>query len=471
MIVSEIRYNQVTERLRFDAEFYKPEFLKTESILKKINTMPLNEVAKFSKLRKNPENEPQKEFKYIDISNVNTFTGEITIQRLKGFQAPSRARKLIRESDIIISTVRPNRNAVAIIPKELDNQICSTGFSVIKSEKINPWFLFTFLKTKYAINQLIRMTMASMYPAISENDIGLILVFIPENSIQQRIESLVKESYKKRKEADEKYKSAEALLNKTLGIENLELKEEIVFESRFDKIISGQRLDADFYKPIFTLSLNILKNSEGRGIFLVKKLGEIANISKGIEVGSDAYADDGKFFLRVSNITEKEITISDSAEFIRENLFNELKAKYKPMPGEILYTKDATIGIAFPISEDFNDAIISGGIIRIKPQNDLDQYYLALVLNSILCRSQAERYSIGAVIKHYTYSKIKELLIPIIPKEKQTQISNLVKQSFSLRKEAKELLEKAKKEVEEFIEKNSNYNLQPPGADDFEGKD
>ncbi len=117
------------------------------------------------------------------------------------------------------------------------------------------------------------------------------------------------------------------MLNKILGIEKLELKEGKVFEAKFDEIISGQRLDADFYKPIFTLSLNILKNCERKGILSVKKLGDIAKISKGIEVGSDAYADDGKLFLRVSNITEKEITVSDSTEFIRENLFNKLKTK------------------------------------------------------------------------------------------------------------------------------------------------
>lgn len=458
MIISEVRYNQVIERLRFDAEHYKPEFLESETMLKKSKTVPLNEVVKFSRLRRNPEKEPEKEFKYIDISNVNISTGDINAQLLKGYQAPSRARKIVRENEIIISTVRPNRNAVAIIPGELDNQSCSTGFAVIKPEKINPWFLFTYLKTKYAIKQLVRMTMASMYPTVSEDDIGLILVPVPTNDYQKKIESLVKEAYEKRKIADEKYKQAQELLNKILEIEKLELKEEKVFEARFDEVESGQRIDADFYKPIFILSLNILKNGEKEGMFSIKKLGEIAKISKGIEVGSDAYVDDGKLFLRVSNITEKEITISDSAEFIRESLFNELKTKYKPMPGEIIYTKDATIGIAFPISEDFNDAIISGGIIRIKPHNDLDQYYLALVLNSILCRSQAERHSIGAVIKHYTYSKIKDLLVPIIPEEKQRQISNLVKQSFTLRKEAKELLEKAKKEVEEFIEKNSDYN-------------
>jgi len=464
MIISEIRYDQAIERLRFDAEYYQPEFLELEGLLKKCDSAFLSDVAKFSQLRKNPEKEPDKEFKYIDISNVNISTGEINVQVLKGHQAPSRARKVVKENEIIISTVRPNRNAVAIIPKELENEICSTGFAVIKSEEINPWFLFTYLKTKYAIKQLVRMTIASMYPAVSEDDIGLILVPVPSNDYQQKIESLVKEAYEKRKSADEKYKQAEELLNKILGIEKLELKEEKVFEARFDEVISGQRIDADFYKPIFRLSLNIIKNGERDGMFSAKRLGEVAKISKGIEVGSDAYVDDGKLFLRVSNITEKEITVSDSAQFIREGLFNELKTKYKPMPGEVIYTKDATVGIAFPVGDDFNDAIISGGIIRIKPYKDLDPYYLALVLNSVLCRSQAERHSIGAVIKHYTYSKIKDLLIPIVPNEIQKQISDLVKQSFTLRKESKELLEKAKKEIEEFIEKGGS---KPPLTSDF----
>jgi type I restriction enzyme S subunit len=189
MIISEIRYNQAIERLRFDTEHYQPEFLKLEGLLKKCNSVFLSDVAKFSKLRKNPEKEPDKEFKYIVISNVNISIGEINVQVLKGYQAPSMARKVVKENDIIISTVRPNRNAVAIIPKELENEICSTGFAVIKSEKINPWFLFTYLRTKYAINQLIRMTIASMYPAISEDDIGLTLVPIPENNFQQKIES------------------------------------------------------------------------------------------------------------------------------------------------------------------------------------------------------------------------------------------------------------------------------------------
>jgi len=364
----------------------------------------------------------------------------------------------LKEGDLLFSR-KGTVGITCVATADLINSIISTELIKVEFKEVNPYYVAVFFNSKYGRKQLLRISSGAVNPVITRDLFKSVFIPIPENTFQQKIELLVKESYKKRKSADEKYKQAQELLNKILGIEKLELKEEKVFEVRFNEIESCQRIDADFYKPIFRLSFNILKNGERNGIFSVKQLGEVAKISKGIEVGSDAYVDEGKLFLRVSNISEKEITISNSAQFIRENLFNQLKTKYKPMPGEIIYTKDATVGIAFPVGDDFNDAIISGGIIRIKLHKDLDPYYLALVLNSTLCRSQAERHSIGAVIKHYTYSKIKHLFIPIVSEENQKQISELIKQSFTLRKESKELLEQAKKMVEEFIEKNSNTTV------------
>lgn len=61
-----------------------------------------------------------------------------------------------------------------------------------------------------------------------------VLIPTPPIPFQQKIESLVKESYNKRGEADEKYKQAEGLLSKMLEIEKLELKDERIFETRFD---------------------------------------------------------------------------------------------------------------------------------------------------------------------------------------------------------------------------------------------
>ena len=67
---------------------------------------------------------------------------------------------------------------------------------------------------------------------------------------------------------------------------------------------------------------------------------------------------------------------------------------------------------------------------------------------------QAERDAGGSVIKHWKPSKIKKVLIPILPKPTQQKIADLVRKSHETRTKAKELLEDAKKIVEEEIEKN-----------------
>jgi len=458
MIISEIRYNEVIDRLRFDAEFYKPEYLKAEEVVKKIpHTKPLGELTTSIINGIDIREFMTTGIPYLRVGDMQEIFVNIDIASKVRANSIVKKEIKLKEGDLLFAR-KGTVGITCVATPDIIDAIISTEVIRVRLKEINPYYVALFFNSNYGRKQLLRISSGAINPVITRDLFKSILIPIPPFSFQQKIELIVKDAYNKRKEADEKYKQAEVLLNKALGIEKLELKDEKIFEIGFDEVESVLRFDADFYKQIFILSLNTLKNGENKGIFSVKKLEEISKISKGIEVGSDAYVDEGKLFLRVSNITEREITISDNAKFIRENLFNELKSKYKPMPGEVLYTKDATVGIAFPVDDNFNDAIISGGIIRIKPHDDLDQYYLSLVLNSILCRSQAERQSIGAVIKHYTYFKIKDLLIPIIPKETQRQISNLIRQSFNLRKEAKELLGEAKKEVEEFIEKNTNYN-------------
>lgn len=197
----ETTFSEVEKTMRFDSECYKPEYIECERVLKNINAVPLSSVASPSKARFNPNNAPSQYFSYIDINSVDTRTGEVKLQKIRCYEAPTRARKKVELGDVIVSTVRPNRNAVAIIDEILDGYVCSTGFSVIKPEKINPYCLFLFLKTEYAINQLVKKTTASMYPAVSEGDVFNLLVPIPSEVVQKDIEKIIRESFKIRKEA------------------------------------------------------------------------------------------------------------------------------------------------------------------------------------------------------------------------------------------------------------------------------
>ena len=85
----------------------------------------------------NPKLTPNNEFTYLDVSSVNKETKLIeNTTDLLGKDAPSRARKLVEIDDIIFATVRPTHSRVAVITKEYNNQVCSTGYYVLKQKNI-----------------------------------------------------------------------------------------------------------------------------------------------------------------------------------------------------------------------------------------------------------------------------------------------------------------------------------------------
>lgn len=200
MIVSEIKYSNIKNgmhaRMRMDAQYYHPEFLELDHLLNSLETVRLSDVCRLSTLRCNPTKEPDKMFKYIEIENVNLRTGYVTFQNIRGRNAPSRARKIVRANDVIVSTVRPSRGTVGVINEELDGCICSTGFCVLVPEKVNPYVLLCFLKTSLAKKQLVRRTTASMYPAISEKDVIAIRLprYILDKSLSERVSKLFEEA-------------------------------------------------------------------------------------------------------------------------------------------------------------------------------------------------------------------------------------------------------------------------------------
>ena len=109
-----------------------------------MNLTPIRDVV-----QKTRQIDPKKlgieSFAYVDISSVDKDTKTITApQILSVDDAPSRARKEIKVDDVLVATVRPNLNGVAIVPPQYDNQIASTGFCVLRSDtkQLDPNYLF-----------------------------------------------------------------------------------------------------------------------------------------------------------------------------------------------------------------------------------------------------------------------------------------------------------------------------------------
>ena len=181
-------------------------------------------------------------------------------------------------------------------------------------------------------------------------------------------------------------------------------------------------------------------------------MGDIVNITKSIEPGSEAYQEDGVPFVRVSDITKFGITPPE-IYLDRDKYYSEALI---PKKNTILLSKDGSVGIAYKVENDL-DVITSGALLHLTVKNnDFLPDYLTLVLNSIVVKLQAERDAGGSIIQHWKPSEIENVIIPQLPMAIQDQIAEKVQESFALRKESKRLLDLAKHAVEVAIEQGED---------------
>ncbi len=157
---------------REDPAVLPADYLALEHSLESQGAHRLECVADFMQRAWSPS-KTDRPFIYIDIASVNIRTGDLQPIEIPENEAPL-IRKKLCAGDIIVSTVRPERNAVAFVGDEYDGAICSTGFAVLKAKSgLDPYTLYAFLKSRFFIVQAVRRSTASMYPAVAEESLKM----------------------------------------------------------------------------------------------------------------------------------------------------------------------------------------------------------------------------------------------------------------------------------------------------------
>lgn len=137
------------------------------------------------------------EFTYIDISSIDNSKFSINSPKIiKGKDAPSRAKKVVKRGDIVFATTRPNLKNIAIVDKEYNNPIASTGFCVLRplATKLDNEYLFYFLLSEKVQELIIPFIKGAQYPAISDKDLLSIKIPVPDSiEEQEKIVLIIKE--------------------------------------------------------------------------------------------------------------------------------------------------------------------------------------------------------------------------------------------------------------------------------------
>ncbi len=176
---------------RLDPQFYKPEYLQLIEAIGKTPNERLGHLIDFSAETWDQKSLFDDLFPYIEISEINLSNGTISnVGQIKIAEAPSRAKMIVREGDIIISTTRPSRGAIARIGEREDVSIASTGFAVIRyydDTKLVADYLHMVLRNRLCLTQMEQRSSGGNYPAITQEELKNVKIPIPPIPIQQEI--------------------------------------------------------------------------------------------------------------------------------------------------------------------------------------------------------------------------------------------------------------------------------------------
>ncbi len=439
-----IQKSQLEGALRLDAEYYQPEYLELVDNLNELGAVSIKEIAINPKRKFKPKKGEL--FQYIEISEVDLSSGEYNKMEILGENAPDRAQWIVKRNDVIISTVRPIRNAVSLIREDTKNLVCSSGFAVLKSEKIEPEYLFVYLKSKPIVELLDRKTTATMYPAITTEDILETKIYLGDKKFRDEIKNNIIEVQKELENSKLLYSQAEEFLFEELGLKDFEVEDDLSYIVNLSDIKSAHRADAEYFQPKYEKLLEQAKKKAK-----IAQLGNIASVKRGSLIDPRFYEEtEGTPYIRGKDFSSGRME-KTSLVYISNDFKSKRETRVKT--GDIVFASIGSVGTTALVTEEFDNSFISNntGKISIRDKNELLPEYLAVVFHSIIGKLQFEKEASQTAQPKISDNQVRNFYVPIFPKPTQQKIADLVQKSHEARSKAKQLLAQAKSKVEDLI--------------------
>lgn len=458
MPISIVGFSDLALDKRFEAEYYHPVRMKTLEILKRTNfeIVPLGDIVTVRREKIDPQKYYDTIFNYVELKNV-PFAGFVTVfTRVLGRNLDSTKLRFMKE-DILFSKIGTYLNKVVLIPEYIEEGICSTEFVVLKVKKnrFDPFALWVYLVSKYAYNQVRFIGIGSTRPRANPDDILNIRVPLISKDLQEKVSNFVRSAFGKLKMAEQKYQQAEELLYQLLGISKEEIEKleaEKAYETNFKDVREAFRFDAEYYHPKYLRVIGLLKKTP----FDLKPLKEVVKISnETIDPTKEPYKTKKFKYVPIAKINESG-EIFEWDEFYGWQAPS--RARMVVRKGDIIIPSlTGTFDKIALVPEELNEQLATTGCFIIRAKKDYPEF-LFLLFRSPLFKRQLEQQTTGAIMSAVPKTVFGNLLIPDIPKDQQEEITNLVREYFKLRKEARQLVQRTNKEVEEAIENASRSN-------------
>jgi type I restriction enzyme S subunit len=337
------------------------------------------------------------EFNYIDLSSVDKDQKAINldaVSRIIPSEAPSRARQLVQQNDVLVATVRPNLNGVALVSIDLDGATASTGYCVLrtKRDELDSSYLYYWVQTKSFVADMMSKATGANYPAISDKIIKQSKIPLPPLEEQIRIAAILDKADAIRRKRKQAINLADDFLRSVF----LDMFGDPVTNPKgWDKISMS-----DF--GTFKNGLNFGRGESGNSLYCLG-IGDFKSLDRIEDVTALSKVELNKL------PTEDYFLKNDDLVFVRSNGNKALVGRCITMhPGEEKVT-------------------FSGFCIRYRIENSkLDANFLNLCLRIPSMKNEMLQGGQGANIQNINQKLLASLSIPLPPIEHQKRFSDLV---------------------------------------------
>ena len=455
--ISIIKKSDIAEAKRFDAEYFKPEYLEIEKIFQRIGYEYLKKYCNSIKkgiFDLNPLNYQNKGIPFIRTSEIKDpfidFSSTVFISE----QIHNKNNKTeLLHGDLVFTKIGAFIGDVSMLPYNYEKYNFSqnvTGLS-IKQDIIESGFLLVYLLSKYGKNQILRKTMLSGQGKLELEDIRKLKIVNCNINLKKQIHSMVLNAEKVKEKSKQLYREAEEILLNELGLLNYTQKNILTFEVRKKDICAAERFDSDYFQPKYSDIISKIVNykngwDEAKNVIIFNDKNYFPSANKKYK------------YLALANISSQGY-IQDYQMDFGENLPS--RARRKINKDDVLISSiEGSLSSCALVDEEFNNAICSTGFFVIR-SNVINSETLLILFKTFLFQDLLIRGSKGTILTAISKSEIEKFKIPIISQEIQTQIKEKIEASFTARKESKKLLEQAKTMVEQEIESDAKNQMRP----------
>jgi len=437
---------------RIDAEYFEPTYVENENRLKRVNAKPLSNYCKLVSSAFYPaatEFYTIGEMPFIRCVDCIEFPAITSLQNEtfeklpRHFIKENRTIKILNKEDIVITKV--GTPCYASIIYDIDELALSrTVLGVIKIKQIDPYYLTVYLRSKYGYDQLFRERELTIQYQLTLERVGRILVYKPLNeAFEKLIGKLFVDSQSLFIHSREKYKEVEQILLSELGLVDWKPKYWLSFVKNFSDVQSANRIDAEYFQPIYDEVINAIKSYRNGWDTLGN---QFSQNKKGFRLIPDSVyhyveiscvrTSDG--YVEPLTLHGNELPPNAKIKLFKDDI---IVSKVRPYRGAIgIIDSDNYVGSsAFTVlqaSGNINkESLIT--LLRIKP-------YLQLSL----------KYNTGTSYPTITDNDVLNLPIPFIPRDVQDKIKKKITDADENRANAKLLLDIAKLGIEMAIEQN-----------------